>query len=226
MKHVLMTGGNGGIGREIRALLEAEGYKVANIGRHNAEILCDLADAQGLEEKVRQWLQENTLDVLINCAGFGVFDPHESVKTQTIGQLVAVNLTAPMILSNLCLRALRASQGHIINISSIEATRHSRFSALYTATKSGLRDFSLSLFEEVRGSGVKVSTINPDMTKTPFFDTLRFEPALEAATYLDPKTVAQTVLFALRHPSVVSDITLRSPKFGIVKKPVKKEKEA
>ena len=122
------------------------------------------------------------------------------------------------MLTNLCLRSLKKTKGHIINISSIEATKHSRFSALYTATKSGLRDFSLSLFEELRKSEVRVTNINPDLTKTAFFDELNFEPSNRENTHIKPQDIAKTVLHVIKSPFVTTDITLQPQKFEILKK--------
>jgi short-subunit dehydrogenase len=214
-----MTGASGGIGSAIRKRLEDEGFVVTNIGRNSAELECDLADSAKLARKVSLWLEKNSVDGLINCAGFGIFDPHETIKPERLARLVAVNLTAPMILTRECLKKFKnQGSGHIINIASIEATRHAKFSAAYTATKSGLRDFSLALFEEVRQSNIKVTCINPDMTLTPFFEPLRFAPSSQDGAHLDPQTIAESVLFVLKNPAVVCDITLRSPRFGIVKK--------
>ena len=91
-------------------------------------------------------------------------------------------------------------------------------SALYTATKSGLRDFGLSLFEELRKSGVGVTTINPDLTKTNFFDDLQFEPSSKIDTHLLPKTIADAVIDILNMKGVVTDITIRPQKFEIKRK--------
>ena len=218
MKTVLMSGGSSGIGKAIKKRLQTEGYRVFNIGRHDADIVCDLQDTQALEKVIKAWLKEHELDVLINCAGIGLFEAHETISVAKIKNLIDVNLTAPIVLASLCLRPLQKTHGHIINISSIEATRHSKYSALYTATKSGLRDFGLSLFEEVRKSGVKVTSINPDMTKTPFFDTLHFEPSEDKEAYLLPETIANTVLNVLLLEGVVADISIRPLKVGITKK--------
>lgn len=219
MKSVLMTGASGGIGSAIKKLLLENGYKVSTIGRRDAQIVCDLKDSKLLAKEVEKWLKANDVDVLINAAGFGLFDPLESTRPEKIDELISVNLTAPITLSHLCLKKFKKQHsGHIVNIASIEATRHAKFSSIYTATKSGLRDFSLSLFEELRGSGVAVSCINPDMTKTPFFNELRFAPGEEDGSFIEPETIAKTLLFILENPSTVCDITLRAPKFGIVKK--------
>jgi len=116
------------------------------------------------------------------------------------------------------LRSLKKTKGHIVNITSVEATKHSKFSALYTATKSGLRDFSLTLFEELRKSGVRVTSINPDITDTNFFNTLQFEPSREDDTCLLPLTIAKTVIQIIQTHGVVTDLTIRPQKFEIHKK--------
>jgi len=218
MKTVLMSGGSSGIGKAIKEKLHEDGYTVFNIGRHKADIVCDLRDAEKLEQNVKAWLKTHEVDVLINCAGIGLFDPHETLSITKIKNLIDINLTAPIILCNLCLRSLQKQAGHIINITSIEATRHAKYSALYTATKSGLRDFGHCLFEEVRKNGIKVTSINPDMTQTPFFDALHFKPSEDENAYLLPETIAQSVLDVLHVKGVVTDLSIRPQKVGIAKK--------
>ncbi len=218
MKTVLMSGGSSGIGKAIKEKLHEDGYMVFNIGRREADIVCDLRDVEKLEQSVKAWLKTHEVDVLINCAGIGLFDPHETLSIAKIKNLIDINLTAPIILCNLCLRSLQKQAGHIINITSIEATRHAKYSALYTATKSGLRDFGHCLFEEVRKNGIKVTSINPDMTQTPFFDALHFQPSEDENAYLLPKTIAQSVLDVLHVKGVVTDLSIRPQKVGIAKK--------
>jgi len=165
MQNVIITGHSSGIGKSISLLLEQNGYNIIKLKSR-------LENISQIEKEIKSILSSYNIDILINCAGVGVFQPHEELSLSKIKELIDVNLTAPIVLSNLCLRSLKKTQGHIINITSIEATKHSKFSALYTATKSGLRDFGLSLFEEVRKSGVRVTSINPDITDTNFFDNL------------------------------------------------------
>jgi len=210
MKAVI-TGFSSGIGREICTLLEANGYEIIKLNSR-------LEDTKALTLEVKELLKVADIKLLVNCAGVGIFEPHEEISAKNIEQLIAVNLTAPILLSNLFLRSLKKTKGHIVNIASIEATRHSKFSALYTATKSGLRDFSLSLFEEVRKDGVKVTSINPDMTMTPFFDELKFKPSNKENSHLMPSEVAKVVLEVISSNSVVTDIAVRSQYFGMTRK--------
>ncbi|RXJ57666.1 SDR family oxidoreductase [Candidatus Marinarcus aquaticus] len=211
MKKALVTGYSSGIGKAICETLEKNGYEIL-------KLQCRLQQSCNLEEEVKTLLKDHDLDVLVNCAGVGVFAPHEEISVAKIKELIDVNLTAPLILSNLCLRSLKKTKGHIINIASVEATRHSKFSALYTATKSGLRNFSLSLFEELRRADVKVTSINPDLTKTNFFDELQFEPSSKENTHLLAEDIAKAVLDVLQFNGVITELTVRPQRLEIIKK--------
>ena len=211
MKNAIVTGYSSGIGEAIALELEKNGFNIIKLNSR-------LEDINSLEKEIKEILKSFDIDILVNCAGVGIFQPHEEISISKIKELIDVNLTAPIILSNLLLRSLKKTTGTIINITSIEATQHSKFSALYTATKSGLRDFGLCLFEEVRKSGVRVISINPDITKTNFFDDLQFEPSQKENTYLLPKTVAKSVIDIINLDGVVTDITIRPQKFEIKRK--------
>jgi short-subunit dehydrogenase len=211
MKKAIVTGYSSGIGKSICEELENNSYFIIKLESR-------LDNIQSLEIEIKKILEDNDIDLLINCAGIGIFQPHEEISLLKIKELIDVNLTAPIILCNLLLRSLKKTKGNIINITSIEATKHSKFSALYTATKSGLRDFGLCLFEELRKSGVSVTSINPDLTTTHFFDDLQFEPSTKEDTYLLPITIAKTVIDILNTNGVITDITVRPQKFDIKKK--------
>jgi len=211
MKKALVTGYSSGIGKSICDFLEKDGFSIIRLNSR-------LDNLDALEKEVVELLKSNDIDLLVNCAGVGIFQPHEEISILKIRELIDVNLTAPIVLSKLVLRSLKKTRGNIINISSVEATRHAKFSALYTATKSGLRDFGLTLFEELRKSGVGVTTINPDLTTSNFFDDLQFEPSSKEDTHLLPNTIAKTVIDVLHTKGVITDLTVRPQKFEIKKK--------
>lgn len=209
--NVLLTGFSSGIGKAIAQNLKKNGYTIYTLKSR-------LEDTQSLENEVHELLKKIDIDVLINVAGFGIFEPHEEIDYKKLELMIDVNLKAPILLTNLTLRSLKKTKGHIINITSVEATKHSKFSAAYTASKSGLRDFSLSLFEELRKSGVGITSINPDMTDTNFFDDLRFSPSKKEKNHLLADEIAQAVFSILKMDGVVTDITIRPQFFGIEKK--------
>ena len=130
-----------------------------------------------------------------------------------------VNLTSAMLITNATLRSLKKNGGHIININSIEALRTSKFSALYSATKTGLKAFGDSLFEENRKTDLSVTNINPDMTEGNFYDELRFNVSTKDDEKLFAKDIADAIkhILNMRKGAVVSEYTLRSLKFGIKK---------
>ncbi|WP_331775550.1 SDR family NAD(P)-dependent oxidoreductase [Sulfurospirillum sp. 1612] len=219
MKTAIVTGASSGIGKAISHQLKNEGYDVLGLSRRGPEIFCDITDTKALEHHITKILKTHEIHLLVNCAGLGIFRPHEELSLQKIETLIDTNLKAPILLANLCLRSLKKTQGHIINVASIEATKHSKFSALYSATKAGLRSFSLCLFEELRNAKVRVTNINPDLTQTPFFDTLAFEPTKQKETVIDPDDLATQIVEIIHAPYVVTDITIQPQKFAIIKKP-------
>jgi len=228
MKTAVVTGASSGIGEAIALRLLTLGYRVIGISRRTATIehphftthSCDLSQPHETHALIQSLQQDKSISLLVNAAGFGVFQPHEDLNSRTIEAMVYLHLTAPMLLSNALLRTLKKNSGCIINITSIEATRSSKFSALYSATKSGLRAFGAALFEELRKSDVSVVTINPDMTDTPFFDALHFETAVEQNSRLQSSDIADAIeqILSMREGVVVSEMTVRSQRFGIRKK--------
>jgi len=207
----IVTGASSGIGKAICEYLSKE-YKVYKISRRDG---IDITDINSLEKL--EFLKDKNIKILVNCAGIGIFKPHEEIKTKDIQKLIDTNLTAPIVLTKLLLRTLKKNKGYIFNITSIEALRHSKFSALYTATKAGLRSFSMSLFEEVR-KDVKVISINPDITKTNFFDNLNFCHSDERDSYIDPQAIVNIINLALKTDEIIEDITIRPKLVKITKK--------
>lgn len=226
METAVVTGSSSGIGEAIARFLLSRGFRVIGISRsagliedeNFSHLRCDLSNPSELRGLKKQLPRD--VKILINSAGFGRFAPHEELDIDTILSMSMLNLTAPIALANMMLRELKQSGGIIINITSIEATRYSRHSGLYSATKAGLRSFGLSLFEEVRNAGVRVVTINPDMTDTSFFDNLRFGVGSSDDTKLFCDDLVRAIEYILdsRDGVCVSEMTIRPQKFGITKK--------
>lgn len=229
MKKAVVTGASSGIGKEIASRLLQLGYEVIGISRsiQNEEfktpafraLQADLSDAKATMRTCEQLAQEDIF-ILINAAGFGRFEPHEELSTQTITDMVFLNLTAPMLLTNALLRDLKKNSGYLININSIEALKSSKFAGVYSATKAGLKAFGDSLFEETRKSRVSITNINPDMTQSNFYNDLRFETSAHEDEKLLASDIADAIehILKMRKGAVVSEYTIRSLHFGIEKK--------
>lgn len=229
MKTAVVTGASSGIGRAISLKLLGLGYSVIGISRSIDEqsiyhenfsyIKSDLSLEESTLATCKE-LQSLEIDILINCAGFGRFEPHEELSPQTITKMTFLNLTAPMLLTNALLRTLKKNEGYLININSIEALRSSKFAGVYSATKAGLKAFGDALFEESRKSMLSVTNINPDMTQSSFYDALRFETSEDEHKRLHASDIAEAVshILSMRKGAVVSEYTIRSLQFGIKKK--------
>lgn len=106
--------------------------------------------------------------VLINNAGFHERGAAESITIADLCMMIDVNLKAPIVLSCLALPYLRQSGGAIINVASLAGRTAVPGAATYSATKFGLRAFTIALAEELRGANVKVATVSPGPIDTGF----------------------------------------------------------
>jgi len=227
MPVAILSGSSSGIGEAITNTLLKMGYKVYGLARREQKskdnffpLVCDITNTALLESQIKTILEKTEVDLLINSAGIGKFEPHEEISPIQLKKIIDTNLTAPIILSSLVLRSLKKTQGKIINITSIEALKTSKFSAAYSASKAGLHHFGNSLFEEVRKSGVNIISIHPDMTSTSFFDELHFEPKEDESMHLKPEDIAQNIedILNMREGVSITEVTIRPQHFGIKKK--------
>ncbi len=231
MKTAIITGASSGIGRKITEKLLGHGFYVIGIARtieHSFEserftaVKCDLQDRKALKLLIDQIdLRGRELSLLINAAGVGYFAPHEEIQPEKICEIIDTNLLAPLLLTRGFLRELKEHKGHLINIASITARKDERFSAAYAASKAGLLHFSEALYEEVRKSGVKITTIIPDITKTPFYEQLSFEQDSDPLSYIEPECIANAVIniISQREGSVITELVIRPQLLKIHKKP-------
>ena len=224
----VVTGSSSGIGKALTQRLLSLGWEVIGISRNNDDtnkmrenfthIQADLSEEKSTLGALKQ-LSDEQIKLLVNCAGFGVFEPHEELKASTITQMVFLNLTTPLLLTNALLRSLKKNDGYLININSIEALRASKFAGVYSATKAGLKAFGDSLFEETRKTNLSITNINPDMTQTDFYDALRFDVSEKENEKLLASDIADALehILNMRKGAVVSEYTIRSLNFGIKK---------
>ncbi|CAD7697508.1 unnamed protein product [Ostreobium quekettii] len=152
------------------------------------------------------------VDVLVNNAaararrGGGVLegDPEEW------DEMTAINLMAPMRLTRRLAPAMVARGGGlIINIASIASVDPLAYVSCYSATKFGLRGWSLCCHRSLREHGVKVVCVNPGVVRTGAVMSL---PGFEAEHMMTPDDVAEACLLPLRTGGqcVPEEITLRN----------------
>lgn len=205
MKTVLITGASSGIGYALTKQFLKKGMKVIGISRtipdftedNYIHYTLDLTKLSEAEAVIKTIIKDNTIDILINNAGIGYYGLHEELNAHKINELVTVNLHAPILITNLLLRQFKKNGGTIINISSVTANKSNPHGAAYGATKAGLSNFSDSIFDEARKCGVRVITIEPDMTDTNLYRNADFTASKEEGCHLTAMEVAVATIYAL-----------------------------
>jgi len=203
---VLVTGATSGIGRTLVEKLLQEGNDIMGIGRNFQKYplehpryqaySCDFRKLAEVETLLRIVAKESW-DAVILLAGLGYFAPHEEIHFSKIQEMVQVNLTSAMMLAQASLRSLKKTKGQIVFLSSVTASKASPIGAAYSATKAGLSHFAESLWEEVRKYGVRISVVEPDMTKTDFYEHNSFTVGEGEDSYLSAEEVVEAIFFLL-----------------------------
>lgn len=143
---------------QVRAIREANGKAMA--------IATDVSDPAEVTRLVERTLAAfGQVDVLVNNAGAGWAKPLVFTSPDELIELVRVNLVGAMLLTRAVLPGmLERHHGSIISVGSLSG--RVAMEPLYSATKYGLRGFSLALRRQVAGSGVSVSLVSPGNIRT------------------------------------------------------------
>lgn len=219
-KTVIVTGASSGIGRQMARECAARGAHVILIARsedrlerlkneltmqHEVKVdlrPLDLGDAEAVKkvfEAIK--LEYPEIHVLINNAGFGIFDTFAEAKLEDIERMFRVNVLGLMTVTRLILpKMLQQGAGHIINVASIAGKIATPKSTVYSATKHAVLGFSNGLRMELAGTGVHVTSVNPGPIRTHFFtiaDPEGFYTTKVGRFMMTPEEVAGKVVDAI-----------------------------
>lgn len=185
-KTVIVTGGSQGVGA-------ATAHRFADAGANLVLVARSRKNLESIAEELRPKTRVETVTmdvsdmdsctnlfkkaefefgnvhVLVNNAGYHERGLAESVAIDDLGKMIDVNLRAPIILSRLALPYLKqAGGGAIINVASLAGRTAVPGAATYSATKFGLRAFTMALAEELKDTAVKVAVVSPGPIDTGF----------------------------------------------------------
>jgi short-subunit dehydrogenase len=206
-RHILLTGATGGIGHAIARSLAERGATLTLTGRRTdvleplaaelgaTAIAADLANAADVDRLIASSLD---VDVLVANAGLSASGAALDYSAASFDTAIAVNLRAPMVLA----RALAAQMkergaGQIVFIGSVGGKVSSAGGALYSATKFGLRGFSLGFREDLHGTGVGVSLVAPGFVRDAGMFADAGTPTPPGVRTSSPEQVAKAVVRAI-----------------------------
>nr|CAD7198856.1 unnamed protein product [Timema douglasi] len=233
-KVVLVTGASSGIGAAVAEHLAMAGAKVALVARRLDRLkeLQASIEAQGgvaisvkmdvcVAEEVAVKIKQATsllgpINILINNAGVMHYTQMKHAKLDQWHRMVDVNVNGQLN----CLAAVlpgmvERGDGHIVSITSDAGRKAFAGLAVYSGTKYFLEGMHRALRQEVCGSGVKVTCIQPGDVKTEILISSSDQEALSLYGpnkdhMLDPADVAQAVMYAVTQPAqcAVNEILL------------------
>jgi NADP-dependent 3-hydroxy acid dehydrogenase YdfG len=227
---ILITGASSGIG-EATALLAAEKkMKLILVARRTDRLLklkakcealgssevivltCDVAKVADLE-KFKMDLQKTThlkIDILLNNAGLAKgIELLQNADSQDWDQMFDVNVKALLKVTQMILPYLVKSVGHIVNVGSVAGLQVYEGGAVYCATKFAVRALSEGLRMDLKGTGIRVTNIEPGMVNTEFSLVRLGNQQKADSVYKDmmpllANDIAETILWCVERPRHVN----------------------
>lgn len=222
-KSIIITGASSGIGRALALGLDPEQYLITLVGRNEERLnaiadelttnhhvhICDVRDAEAVAQMVADTTERfGGVDVLVNNAGLGFFDPLDQGELEQWHTMVDVNIKGVLNCLHAALPSLKRLGGHIVNIGSVASHQVFPNSGVYCATKHALLAISESIKIELMDQ-VRVTTISPGPVNTDFINKTTNEELQETmreyfATALRPEDVAREIIHAIETPVSVA----------------------
>lgn len=188
-KIALITGSASGLGKEFARLLAGEDYDLILVDINKADLektskalsdefsvnIRSIIQDLGLAESARlvfDQLKDESIDVLINNAGFGISGLFSETDWKLEESMIYLHVFTPTYLSKLIVKKMIDNgSGKIMNISSVAAFTPGPLMNIYYATKAYLLSFGSALSNELKGTGVTITTVCPGLTRTNFSET-------------------------------------------------------
>ncbi|MBN1401049.1 MAG: SDR family oxidoreductase [Anaerolineae bacterium] len=241
-KLALVTGASRGIGRAIALALAAEGAAVALVARSRpdlARLQAEIVAAGGvaevyptdvsLESEVRglwRWVEATfgRLDLLINCAGVGVFKPLAETSAEEWDRVFAVNARGAFLMCReavACMARRETAPANaspaedsswrpcILNVASVVGLKGYLNQGAYSASKHALVGMTKVLAQELQPLGIRVHVVCPGGVDTELISEAR--PDLDRSVLMQPEEIAELVLFLARQRgrAIVDQINVR-----------------
>lgn len=174
----IVTGGSSGIGRETARYLASGGVKVYEFSRRSCaqegivHMGVDVTDESAVEEMTQKvFAQEGQIDILVNCAGFGISGAVEYTRSEDARRQLDVNFFGTVNCTKAVLGIMRRQRyGRIVCVSSVAGSIPIPFQTFYSVSKAAINSYVMALANEVRPYGIQVCAVQPGDIASSFTD--------------------------------------------------------
>ena len=230
-KIYLVTGASAGIGEATALMLAQQKTNLILIARRKKKlddiakkltkagaasvsvIVADVNDHDKLQAEIKKHSKVNSMTALhglVNSAGLALgTGAFQDSKISENEKMLSTNVTALMAVTHAFLPQLIKAQGHVVNLGSVAGRLVYEGGAVYCASKFAVRAFSEGLRMDLKGTGVRVTNIEPGMVNTEF-SLVRLGSKQKAdAVYADmmpllAEDIAKNILWCLLQPAHVN----------------------
>jgi NADP-dependent 3-hydroxy acid dehydrogenase YdfG len=209
----LITGASTGIGAATARHAVQEGYRLVLAARsrerldalaeelggpeHALAVTCDVTEWEDQQRMAQAALDAfGRIDVAFANAGFGGARGFLNDTPEHWREMVLTNVYGAALTLRATIPALKESRGHLLLTSSV-AGRRVLPGSLYSCTKHAVTAMGEAARQDLHGSGIRVTTIEPGMTDTPFFENRPTDP-------LEAEDIARAVMYAVAQPPHVN----------------------
>ncbi len=194
---IVITGASDGLGLELAKIYKQTGKKVINISRKSSEyadesILTDLTSETEIRKATETILaMDEHIEALINCAGVLAIEPLNSISSEKLHEVLAVNVEAAILLvSNLADR-LKQDGSDIVNVASTVGLKGYVDQTAYGASKWAMRGFSANLQIELKDTNCRVISFCPGGFKSKLFEKATgADNTTSEGEWMNPKDIA------------------------------------
>ena len=177
-KIAIVTGGSSGIGRAVAHSLCEAGVKVYEFSRRDCSdekvthMSVDVTDEQAVANAVQSIYKiENRINILVNCAGFGISGAVEFTKSEDAKRQLEVNFFGTVNCTKAVLPYMRKqNKGRIVCVSSVAGPIPIPFQTYYSVSKAAINSYVMALANEVRPYGISVCAVQPGDISSGFTD--------------------------------------------------------
>lgn len=228
--YTLITGASSGIGEQLSYLLAKEKKSLVLMARRTDRlkkvraqclklgaadvqiVACNIADKKSvlLAAKKIQAMKNVSVGTLVNNAGLAAgTELVQFAKTKDWDVMIDTNVKGLLWLTREFFASIIANQGHIVNMGSVAGRLVYEGGAVYCASKFAVRALSEGFRMDLKGTGVRVTNIEPGMVNTEFSFVRLGNQQKADAIYADmmplsPIDIAQNILWCLRQPPHVN----------------------